>query len=82
MSAAATAVSEDDYAHGIGWHPKVAVQDHSGGRDLNRTLKITAHHPSVSPPQCLHPLASAAVYERGGRAAAHGVAAPAYDAAW
>jgi hypothetical protein len=55
VSAAATAVREENDARRTAWHGQVAVQDHSGNRDLNRIFKITAHQSSVSLPVfCIH----------------------------
>jgi hypothetical protein len=81
VSAAATAVREEHDARRTAWHGQVAVQDHSGNRDLNRIFKITAHQSSVSLPVFLHPLASTTAYGRGGRARARDVTARAYGAA-
>jgi hypothetical protein len=55
VSAAATAVREDHDACRMAGYGQVTVQDHSGSKDLNRTLKITAHESSVSlPVSCIH----------------------------
>jgi hypothetical protein len=82
VSAAATAVRKEDNTRRMGRHNQVAVQDHSGGRYLNRALKITAHESSVPRIVGTQLPAFAAGYGCGEPAGEHDATARGYDGVW
>jgi hypothetical protein len=82
VSAAATAVREEDNTRRMGRHNQVAVQDPSDGRYLNRGLKITTHESSVPPIVRTQLPAFAAGYGCGEPAGEHGATARGYAGVW